>query len=140
MQEPCLTSLPHSNSYQPYPNDKLRNGNNHKPDRDRNIPHCHGVYPATILSAIHSELLKNKGATNLTVNTICAERVQTPNAKIANHEVSLHLLLGNMRELMILVDFRLRFVQLGHDRHHMRLINNRQADRKSTRLNSSHRR
>ena len=67
---------------------------------------------------MNSELLKNKGATNLTVNTICAKRVQTPNAKMANHEVLLHLFLGNMRELIISADFELRFVQLGCDRRH----------------------
>ena len=127
IREPCLTSLPHSNSYQPYPNDKLRNGDNHEPDRDRSIPHCHGVYPTTRLSAVNSEPLKNERAPNLRVNTICAKRVQRQNARIANHEVSLHLFLGNMRNLMISVDFELRFVQLGCDRHHMRLINNRQA-------------
>ena len=127
MQEPRLTSLPHSNSYQPYPNDELRNGDDRKPNRDRNIPHRHGVYPTTRLSAINSEPLKNERAPNLRVNTICAMRVQTQNAKMPNHEVLLHLFLGNMRKMMIPADFELKFVQLGCDRHYMRLINNRQA-------------
>ena len=42
-------------------------------------------------SAINSEPLKNERAPNLRVNTICAMRVQTQNAKIPNHEVLLHL-------------------------------------------------
>ena len=105
MQKPCLTSLPHSNSYQPYPNDKLRNGNSRKPNRDRNISHCHGVYPVTRILVLNSEPLKNKGVPNLRVNTICATSVQTTNAGMPYHGNLLHLFLGNIREWMIPADF-----------------------------------
>ena len=61
---------------QTHANRKLGNGDNHKPSRDRNVLHGHGVYPVTMFKN-QLGVVKKPVKPYLAVNTTCARRVQT---------------------------------------------------------------
>ena len=79
-------------NHYPHPKDELRGGDDREPNRDQNVFHHHGMYPATKSSGVNSKPLVAKETPDLRVTITCAKRVQRTNTKIEYHALFSHLI------------------------------------------------